>query len=353
MTENKLEEFENTMTFEERAEEDECLHTSGSDVFHYDSRDCTALSEIYTTVRSVASCGNAISPSVRSFIDDDEVVEGPPLAASDRMSQYFFPENCALPGNVANKVVRYALKRSRKTKFSQCERARNMMLILHNQLELGDLLGEGSFSGVYSIKRFDVCSSSANDLEIPDPSQLVVKVLRKKLINNPPLLAACAADIVKEGILLSRLSHQNIVSVHAWAPSGIHAFASGRHDSFFLVLGKLETTLSSKLARWRSQKRDLSGTFISSIIPASRSKQQAKWRSFLDRMAVIDGLMEAVTYLHSQDCIHRDLKPDNIGFDAQGVLKIFDFDVARVLPVTLKNNGNACYHMTKRVGSPR
>ena len=342
------------MAIEERTEElNGCLDTSGDFVFHHDSRDNTSLSETQTTVQSATNRGNAIDQCRRSYVDDDEVVEDLPFRGLDPKSQCFFPDDSVLRGNVPNKVVRYAVKRTGKAKFAPCERARNMALMRHDHLDLGELLGEGSFSGVYSIERLNGCSSSADDLETPDASQLVVKVLRKKLIDNPPLLAACAADIVKEGKLLARLNHENIVAVHAWAPGGVQAFSSGRHDAFFLVLGKLETTLSAKLTRWRSQKRDLSGSFITSIIPASRSKLQAKWRSFQDRMDVIDGLVEAVTYLHSQGCIHRDLKPDNIGFDPQGVLKVFDFDVARVLPVTLKYNANSCYHMTKRVGSPR
>lgn len=40
----------------------------------------------------------------------------------------------------------------------------------------------------------------------------------------------------------------------------------------------------------------------------------------------------------------------NIGFDQNGVLKVFDFDLSRVLP---KNNGDELYQMTAKVGSPR
>ena len=74
----------------------------------------------------------------------------------------------------------------------------------------------------------------------------------------------------------------------------------------------------------------------------------------MERSHVILDLAEATAYLHSQRILHRDLKPDNIGFDHDGVLKVFDFDVARILPESLlSDDSNATFKLTKRVGSPR
>jgi serine/threonine protein kinase len=41
------------------------------------------------------------------------------------------------------------------------------------------------------------------------------------------------------------------------------------------------------------------------------------------------GIAEGMQYLHDQNIIHQDLKPDNIGFDADGTVKLFDFGLAR------------------------
>jgi serine/threonine protein kinase len=70
-------------------------------------------------------------------------------------------------------------------------------------------------------------------------------------------------------------------------------------------------------------------------------------------------LGEAIAYLHTRRVVHRDLKPDNIGFDPHGVLKVFDFDIARVAPPPTTTQHTAAYdpdetfRMTGRVGSPR
>lgn len=301
------------------------------------------------TSRSVSNHGNAISASMRTEVGGEPCVF---LQQSDTQA-FFFPDHKVLQGSVSTKVVRYAQRRMTKCKIAPCQRAKTMPILRHDQMELGALLGEGSFSSAFSIKSI-VDYEGAERL--PEPSQLVVKVLRKKLLRNPPMLAACAADICKEGLLLSRLSHPNVLSIHAWAPNSVHAFGNGRHDATFLVLGRLATTLSDKLRDWRLLKQNMYGNnrgFLSNILPASKSKLQAKWKSFEERMNVMDSLTDAVVYLHAQQILHRDLKPDNIGFDAQGVLKVFDFDVARVLPMTLRQSPTACFKMTKRVGSPR
>lgn len=49
--------------------------------------------------------------------------------------------------------------------------------------------------------------------------------------------------------------------------------------------------------------------------------------------------------------IYRDLKPDNIGFDVRGDVKLFDFGLSRELPERKLDDGT--YHMTGDTGSPR
>lgn len=63
---------------------------------------------------------------------------------------------------------------------------------------------------------------------------------------------------------------------------------------------------------------------------------------------IIRQLLEALKYIHSQNVVHRDLKPMNIGFKERenlASLKIFDFGLSAK---TLKENSNL---MSSKVGT--
>lgn len=45
--------------------------------------------------------------------------------------------------------------------------------------------------------------------------------------------------------------------------------------------------------------------------------------------------IQAVGYCHTHNCIHRDVKPENILITKEGVVKLCDFGFARLLSRTL------------------
>ena len=338
------------------------------------------------------------------------------------------------------RILRFAQKRLKKSRvegFFERKRKKSkngenggILHVQHSDLNLDKILGNGSYNVVYSVK-----SIKGNVL---DPDNIVVKTLRSKLLVDLPMLAACAADLRKEGLLLAALQQEpaedtrpmrrfsnksqepivrhsgadHVVKVLGWAPTGLSAFANGCHDSFFLILERLDRTLTDTIKEWKaledpvdehqrqsrrqfkknlrkaanssrglllasvknsffrsdSHKKecnidlttnstdDLDESFISAVSSSCKSSvdpdQVRFWKM---RLKLLEDLCGAISFLHSQRVIHRDLKPDNVGFDKMGNLKVFDFDVARVLPTQANwgNNYDETFKMTRKVGSPR
>ena len=208
--------------------------------------------------------------------------------------------------------------------------------LTHSQIELGEELGKGTYHCVYAVK-----SLRSPRGKIHDSEEIVIKILRRSLMENPSRIAHAAADMVKEGLILASMRHPHIISVQAWTPTGLSGFQNGRHDAFFLVLDRFDTTIRRKLEQWKkySMTRRL-------ILDAPKRV------TFLEeRLKVLSETADALKYIHSRHILHRDLKPDNIGIDYSGRVKVFDFDMARALPNSA--GPNECLLLTGKVGAPR
>lgn len=431
-----------------------------------------------------------IHPTTKTVAADDATVPSFQLYAKPKS---LTPGRC-------NRIVRYARKRLRgqdsnsedaydSTSIANTNsNSNNTKVISHSEIELGCLLGKGAFSSVYAIDSILTDRTSNNDDtndnedEDSNTNGLVVKFLRTKLYENHGLFAASAADLIKEGNILSTLSHTNVIRLHAVSSkNGMDAYLHGFHDAYFLVLERLECTLNDRISQWQDRHKELyladqldghydhKAQFVvecSSLnihgngngrSPKRSSKNNGNWKNKLnvhvlrplasrrssrnggsaledsERTSVsptcscdgstgdheygdeheLDGnynktilrksqlleervnvtlqLADALAYLHEHKILHRDLKPDNIGFDAEGVLKVFDFDIARVVPnsvhydndndddnesshaedstifessyMNIESSSSAfraneksedeLFHMTKKVGSPR
>jgi len=326
------------------------------------------------------------------------------------------------------RIVKYARKRLRGEDNNSIHAYDNsstkvrIPVISHSQIELGKQLGKGAFSSVYAIKSVSEKTKKKDDEESASHDQsdsMVVKFLRTKLYDNHGLFAASAADLVKEGNILATLCHSNIIRIHAVSSKyGVGAYLNGYHDSYFLVLERLERTLSDRLDDWQTRHKalyeaaEVDGRYDpeSYLVALAKPTSSRSWRQNLmssfqkdkdentleisdrtnvtqalsdagtdnggeeysnvasqkaellsERLDVAQQLADAIAYLHSENVLHRDLKPDNIGFDIHGDLKVFDFDIARVCPTSnesissrrLTAKSEETFHMTQKVGSPR
>mmetsp|Transcript_90133 Transcript_90133/g.135109 ORF Transcript_90133/g.135109 Transcript_90133/m.135109 type:complete len:408 (+) Transcript_90133:171-1394(+) len=190
--------------------------------------------------------------------------------------------------------------------------------------ELGDLIAFGGFSNVYGVTCFNVDSELTEEPE-NEKKKYVVKHLNPKLAFNPKKLVVGAKDLVMEAHFLSALDHKHIIRLRGWSAAGIAGFAAtGRADGFFLILDRLELTLAKRISYWREEAKAKK-----SLI---KGRNSTKNQLFQERLQAAVDVASAVLHLHERRILFRDLKPANVGFDPEGVLKIFDFGLAVEIP---------------------
>lgn len=180
-------------------------------------------------------------------------------------------------------------------------------------------------------------------------ARYAIKHLSLNTLSDPRSYKTGAADLAVEAKLLSSLSHPNLIRIRGVASAGLAGFATGRRDSFFLILDRLYDTLDSLLDEWRDKSLRLNSIMRRKFLDKSGKKR----RAFLaQRMRVALDVASAMCYLHSKGVIYRDLKPDNVGLDIRGDVKIFDLGLAKELrPASAYQDGT--YNLSGNTGSLR
>ena len=149
------------------------------------------------------------------------------------------------------------------------------------QLEILELIGQGGMGFVFKARQ-------------PKLDRLVaLKILPQSLAADP----AFAERFTREGRVLARLNHPNIVTVHDF----------GQADGFFYLLMEF-----------------VDGVNLRQAMKAGRfTPAQA--------LAIVPKICEALQFAHNEGILHRDIKPENILLDAKGRVKIADFGIAKLV----------------------
>jgi serine/threonine protein kinase len=164
------------------------------------------------------------------------------------------------------------------------------------QLEIVELVGRGGMGFVFKARQ-------------PHLDRFVaLKLLPDKLAADPNF----AERFGREGRVLARLNHPNIVSVFDFGQAG---------GFYFLVMEFVDGV----------NLRQAMGT--GKFSPA-------------EALTIVPKICEALQYAHEKGVLHRDIKPENILLDANGRVKIADFGIAKLVgedkpAVTLTGTGTA------------
>ena len=253
-------------------------------------------------------------------------------------------------------------------------------LVERTELRIGRLLGQGAFSEVHEVMR---------TTEAPGVNgrrkTFAMKHVKGKLMSQQDNFRLAAAELAVEAHMLASFDHPNIVKVRGWAANGVASFSTGRHDSFFLLLEKLDETLDQRItrlqqlqARWKTDDDHDTLSHSSNGLMADlwrrisqvhhqhqmsqqdaletqqqeqrrALRQQHREQVYLEKLNICHEIALALSYLHEKGVIFRDLKPNNIGF-LNGQVKLFDFGLSRELP---EKNLEEPFRMSGKVGTLR
>jgi serine/threonine protein kinase len=208
-------------------------------------------------------------------------------------------------------------------------------------LMIGKKLGEGGFSVVKTV----VLKSGEEQGQT-----FAIKYLKRKVMAQKRLFELGAADLATESMFLATLHHPHIIAYHGISNGSIESsIASGKECGFFIVIDFLHDTLEHKIVKWAEDANTHSGGLLYRM---SHDYKHHRKVALQERLSVAWQIADVMEYLHSRNIIYRDLKPDNMGFDNQGNLKLFDFGLAKELKPN-KANSLGKYKLTGNTGSRR
>jgi len=164
----------------------------------------------------------------------------------------------------------------------------------------------------------------------------------KRLRNDLPktLITRGILDLAVEAKFLTVLCHPNIIKMRGLAEGDV------LRNGYFIILDRLYGTLVDKMDEWAKRKKR-----HNKIMFKTKNNKNHLQDLLTDRMMTAFDLAAAFRYLHSMNLVYRDIKPENIGFDVRGDVKVFDFGLCKNLSPNLNAGAKDSFHLTGICGT--
>ncbi|KAA0718368.1 Interferon-induced, double-stranded RNA-activated protein kinase [Triplophysa tibetana] len=210
-------------------------------------------------------------------------------------------------------------------------------------------LGEGGYGCVYKAQhKYDGKTYAVKKVELTEDADAEARALAKLEHPNIVRYITCwpssqdwgscpdtsdqsdsSIDVVFEGSCENDTSGMESLSISWKSESPAESSDPPNHSRKYLFI-QMEFCEGGKLTTWIHER--------------NYNKIQ---RTIREINQVFHEIVSGVEYVHAQNLIHRDLKPDNILFGAEGKVKIGDFGLA----ATLTNPSGAAIYRTKGRGT--
>lgn len=136
-------------------------------------------------------------------------------------------------------------------------------------------------------------------------ARYAIKRLKPDLSDKDKLYGV--KDLAIEAKFLAVVSHPNIIKMRGTASTD-----SLRYD-FFIILDRLYETLDERIDVWAEQEKQ----FVGCCAGMWGANKEELTSLRLERITALYDLSKAMAYLHENNIIYRDMKPENLGFDVR------------------------------------
>ena len=211
-------------------------------------------------------------------------------------------------------------------------------------------LGSGSFSIVLEVEHLPKSRDRQENQSPPrgrtKSKRFAIKRMSEESIRCQNRKSDALHCLLSEAVILAAKlpEHKNAISLH-----GVSSNLFAQPEEGFLVLELLTDTRDQRMHRWKN-RRLVEEIGVSALLPrclrfGEKQKNVEEQHLQIKDIGVV--VADVMAFIHRNSILYRDLKPANIGFDADGVLRIFNFGLAREFDQSEPKN------LTNKVGTPR